>query len=237
MLALPPTISWVIVALSMGHNTESHVAHGCRDARRCRTSLHGELALSQNMVRNYLRFLDPPRRTEEVKQCIASLKARGIDWPQHSERLSPDGPAEISFAPSTWRVQRAGWIRMGEWDPKVPHKCQELNFWTKLPKSYAGSLNCPSKVSNQSKIWRLAFPIVLIALLIGTTVGVLWHQHATSSPDTCPICHFSHQAIEPALTTARLSVLIATGPAPEPQHLRFTAANSARHVPARAPPA
>lgn len=116
-------------------------------------------------------------------------------------------------------------------------KCQELTLWTKLPKFYAGSLNCPSKVSNQSKIWRLAFPIVLIALLIGTTVGVLWHQHATSSPDTCPICHFSHQAIEPALATARLSVLIATGPAPEPQHLRFTAANSARHVPARAPPA
>jgi hypothetical protein len=141
------------------------------------------------------------------------------------------------FRPSTCQVQKAGWIRMGECCPKVPHKCQELNFWTKLAKFYAGSLNCPSKVSNQSKIWRLAFPIVLIALLIGTTVGVLWHQHATSSPDTCPICHFSHQAIEPALTTARLSVLIATGPAPEPQHLRFTAANSARHVPARAPPA
>jgi hypothetical protein len=141
------------------------------------------------------------------------------------------------FRPSTCQVQKAGWIRMGECYPKVPHKCQELNFWTKLAKFYAPSLNCPSKVSNQSKIWRLAFPIVLIALLIGTTVGVLWHQHATSSPDTCPICHFSHQAIEPALATARLSVLIATGPAPEPPHLRFTAANPARHVPARAPPA
>jgi len=149
---------------------------------------------------------------------------------RHTAEISCSRPFDLPGAES-------GLDQDGRMCSKVPYKCQELNFWTKLPKFYAGSLKCPSKVSNQNKIWRLAFPIVLIALLIGTTVGVIWHHHASSSSDNCPICHFSHQAIEPALATARVSVLVAAGSAPEPQHLRFSAANSTRHVPARAPPA
>lgn len=100
-----------------------------------------------------------------------------------------------------------------------------------------GIFECPSKLSNQSKIWRLTFPIVLIALLVGTTVGVVWHQHATLSPDTCPICHLSHQAIEPAPATARVCTLIPAGSAPEPHHHRSVPSPMGRHVPARAPPA
>lgn len=114
---------------------------------------------------------------------------------------------------------------------------QELDFRTKLSKLNTGSRKCSSNVSSRKTIWRLVFPVALLALLIGTTLGVVWHHHASSSPDNCPICHLSHQAIEPALAGARVSVLIATGSAPEPQHLSFTATNSARHVPARAPPA
>jgi hypothetical protein len=55
------------------------------------------------------------------------------------------------FRPSTYQAQKAGWIRMGECDPKVPHKCQELNFWTKLPKFHAASLNCPQKCLIRAK--------------------------------------------------------------------------------------
>jgi AbiV family abortive infection protein len=44
-------------------------------------NLHGELALSQNMVANYLRFLDPARRTEEDNQHISRMKALGFDFP------------------------------------------------------------------------------------------------------------------------------------------------------------
>jgi hypothetical protein len=92
-------------------------------------------------------------------------------------------------------------------------------------------------VPSRRTIWRLVFPVAVLALLIGTTLGVAWHHHATSSPDTCPICHLSHQAIEPAPASARVAALMPTGPAPEPQHLSFTQALSARHLPPRAPPA
>lgn len=47
----------------------------------CFRNLHGELALSQKMVANYLIFLDPARRTEKHNQHIARMKALGIDFP------------------------------------------------------------------------------------------------------------------------------------------------------------
>jgi hypothetical protein len=114
---------------------------------------------------------------------------------------------------------------------------QELNLWTKLSNTPYRIPECSLKVSRRKTIWRLVFPVALLALLIGTTLGGVWHHHASSSSDNCPICHLSHQAIEPALASARVSVLIATGRAPEPKRLSFTEAKSARHVPARAPPA
>ena len=80
-------------------------------------------------------------------------------------------------------------------------------------------------------------PVALVLLLMGTTLGVVWHHHATSSPDNCPICHLSHQAVEPAPANARVAVLVATGDAPEAQHLRFVRVLSARQLPPRAPPA
>ena len=100
-----------------------------------------------------------------------------------------------------------------------------------------GSLRCSLKVSSQRTIWRLVLPVALLALLMGTTIGVVWHHHATTSPDNCPICHLSHQAIEPAPANARVSILIPTGPAPELPPFRFILQGPARHVPARAPPA
>jgi AbiV family abortive infection protein len=44
-------------------------------------ALHGELALSQKMVADYLRQLDPATRTEEDNQQIARVRALGFDYP------------------------------------------------------------------------------------------------------------------------------------------------------------
>src|ERR1700722_5600653 len=99
------------------------------------------------------------------------------------------------------------------------------------------SVKCPPKVSEQKRIWRTVLPIALLALVIGTTLGGVWHRHAISSPDACPICHLNHQAIEPTPASTRVYILVPTGPAPESQHYSFIVSPAAAHVPARAPPA
>lgn len=98
-------------------------------------------------------------------------------------------------------------------------------------------MKCPSKVADLKPIWRMAFPIALLALVLGTTLGEVWHHHANSLPDTCPICQMSHQAIEPPLPGARAYILIPTGPGPEPQNYNFTPSPAAQHIPVRGPPA
>ena len=80
---------------------------------------------------------------------------------------------------------------------------QEWSFWTTLGTLYSGLVKCPSKVSEQKRIWRTVLPIALLVLVMGTTLGGVWHRHAISSPDACPICHLSHQAIEPTLASTR----------------------------------
>jgi hypothetical protein len=81
------------------------------------------------------------------------------------------------------------------------------------------------------------FPLVLLALVIGTTLGTVWHDHVISSPDTCPICHLSHQAIEPSVVSIRVGALIPTGTHPEPQHISFNTSSAAQLIPPRGPPA
>src|SRR3984957_18990008 len=112
-----------------------------------------------------------------------------------------------------------------------------MELWTTLGTLYSGSFKCPSNVPEQKRIWRMVLPIALLALVIGTTLGGVWHRHAISSPDACPICHLSHQAIEPTPASTCLYILVPTGPAPESQHYSFIVSPAAAHVPARAPPA
>lgn len=92
-------------------------------------------------------------------------------------------------------------------------------------------------MSYQRRIWCLVFPIALLALVMGTTLGMVWHHHVNSSADTCPICHLSHQAIEPTVANVHIYALVPTGTGPEPQHIGFTPSSIPRHIPARAPPA
>jgi hypothetical protein len=83
----------------------------------------------------------------------------------------------------------------------------------------------------------MVVPIALLALLMCTTLGVVWHHHVTASPDTCPICHLDHLAIEPSVASVHVDLLVPTGIELEPQNISFTPNSSSRHIPARAPPA
>ena len=114
---------------------------------------------------------------------------------------------------------------------------QERSFWTTLGTMYSGLVKCPSKVSERKRIWRTVLPIALLMLLIGTTLGGVWHRHAICSADACPICHLSHQAIAPTPASTRGYILVPTGPGPEPQHYSSILSPAAGHIPARAPPA
>jgi hypothetical protein len=89
-------------------------------------------------------------------------------------------------------------------------------------------------MSDHKRIWRVLFPIALLVLVLGTTLGVVWHHHANSSPDTCLLCHLT---IEPSPAGIRACALVPAGAGPEPQFITFIAHPAARQVPARAPPA
>jgi hypothetical protein len=91
-------------------------------------------------------------------------------------------------------------------------------------------------LSQEKRIWRLVIPIVLLAFVLGTTVGEIWHHHASFSSGACPICHVSHNAIEPPVASTRGTVLVPTGPVPELSGYSFTSRLSAQHIAARAPP-
>jgi hypothetical protein len=85
--------------------------------------------------------------------------------------------------------------------------------------------------------WRLVTPIAVLALVIGMTLGEVWHRHANTSPETCPICHLSHQAVESAVPTVRAEIFVPKGPVPEPQEVASIPRFVAAQLPARAPPA
>lgn len=95
----------------------------------------------------------------------------------------------------------------------------------------------PASGSNRKSAWRLVIPVAVLALVIGTTLGEVWHRHVNTSPETCPICHLSHQAAEPAVANVRAEILVPRGPGPEPRKTAFIPRLVLPQVPARAPPA
>lgn len=120
----------------------------------------------------------------------------------------------------------------------VPSKMfQNGEFGLDLNTLHAGSLKVPSNLSDKKRIWRLVIPIVLLAFVLGTTVGEIWHHHASFSSGACPICHVSHDAIEPPVASARGAVLVSSGPGPELPGCSFTWRLASQHIAARAPPA
>jgi hypothetical protein len=95
----------------------------------------------------------------------------------------------------------------------------------------------PGSSPNRRSIWRLTVSIAILALVIGTTLGEVWHRHVNTTPENCPICHLSHQAVEPAVASARVEKLVPEGPGPEPLMAAVLPRVVGHHVPARAPPA
>ncbi len=97
-----------------------------------------------------------------------------------------------------------------------------------------------SKVSNArqtclsgDKSARLVVPIALLALVVGATLGGLWHHHANTPADTCPICHLSHQAIAPSPASIRVSIPAPRGFGPEPERHDFTIPARCHRTPPR----
>ncbi|HZZ40961.1 MAG TPA: hypothetical protein VFE06_17625 [Acidobacteriaceae bacterium] len=95
----------------------------------------------------------------------------------------------------------------------------------------------PGNGSNRKSAWSLVIPIAILALIIGTTLGEVWHRHVNTSPETCPICHLSHQAIEPAVASVRTEILVPEGRGPEPLETASVPRLVVPQLPARAPPA
>jgi hypothetical protein len=87
---------------------------------------------------------------------------------------------------------------------------------------------------DQKRIWYAVVPVVLLVLVLGMAFGMVWHQHAHSSPDACLLCHL---AISPSVVGICACVLVSTGAGPEIQHIYFISRSVQRQIPARAPPA
>gem|GEM_PF-976826 len=110
-------------------------------------------------------------------------------------------------------------------------------FWATLAIAIQGLGGCARNMSDQKRIWRLVLPIAILALLLGTTVGMVWHQHVGVTSDNCPICHMSHQVIEPAVASIQVSTLVPAGTGPETQPIHLPPVSVPRDIPARGPPA
>jgi len=78
---------------------------------------------------------------------------------------------------------------------------------------------------------------LLVALLVAAPlVTGLWHRHASSSDNNCPVCHFNHQAMDRPLDGQRMPTLDVVRDTPAPAETRVAAAQAAPPLPSRAPP-
>ena len=89
-------------------------------------------------------------------------------------------------------------------------------------------------MSDQQRIWRVVVPLVLLVLLLGVTLGAVWHHHPNSASDTCSLCHL---IIAPTVAGIRACALVPIGVGPLPHYINFIAQAASPQVPARAPPA
>jgi hypothetical protein len=91
----------------------------------------------------------------------------------------------------------------------------------------------------QTSIRWMALPIVLLlaVLLVGMTVGSVWHHHDSSASEaSCPICHLSHQPVNLSIAPDSTPAFALVAPTPEPRKASFAPKPVFRRVPARAPP-
>jgi len=86
------------------------------------------------------------------------------------------------------------------------------------------------------RIALIAFAI--LAILLATTMGMVWHTHAHTSEANCVFCHLNHQPITNALSFTPTLPDFAMVRAQAQSQESAVAPNPAfSRVPARAPPA
>jgi hypothetical protein len=102
----------------------------------------------------------------------------------------------------------------------------------------AGRVIWPTEMRKPRTTRYLAVPVVLLALLlVGMTLGSVWHHHAGSSDESnCSICHLSHQPIDRPATVSETPALALVEPALELADPGVTPTLAVQRVPARAPP-
>jgi hypothetical protein len=113
---------------------------------------------------------------------------------------------------------------------------QNEGFWTTLIRTVSAVLELRLKMPDPKRTLRVLIPIALLVLLLGSTLGAVWHHHANAntSSDTCVLCHL---VIAPSVPGISACVLVPKGAGPEPRYISFIARSAARQIPARAPPA
>lgn len=80
--------------------------------------------------------------------------------------------------------------------------------------------------------------IAIVAVMLATTAGMVWHTHVHTSEANCVICHLSHQPITNALSfSPTLPNFAAVGAQPEPEEAPAAQSPLIARVPTRAPPA
>lgn len=89
------------------------------------------------------------------------------------------------------------------------------------------------RMSDHKRIWSVVVPIALLILVLGTTLGMVWHHHANTSPETCPLCHLT---IAPSVEGVRACVMVPVGTGPEVRYIAYIPGFASSRLPARAPP-
>jgi hypothetical protein len=84
------------------------------------------------------------------------------------------------------------------------------------------------------RLWHVVLPVVLIALLMATTMGMVWHHHARNTADGCTLCHL---AIAPAAAGAGVCEPVLEAAEYFARDDGFHPHFAADEMPARAPPA
>ena len=83
------------------------------------------------------------------------------------------------------------------------------------------------------RMWYVVLPVVLIAFLVATTIGIVWHHHAGSTSDGCTLCHL---AIAPIAPGPSVCGMVPDAADLVPGKDRFHSHFAADEMPARAPP-
>lgn len=85
-----------------------------------------------------------------------------------------------------------------------------------------------------NRIWRVLVPVVLIAVVLATTMGMVCHDHHRCSADQCTLCHL---VIAPTVANTGVGELASAPAEYVVQSDFFISRFVADQISSRAPPA